>query len=286
MRIKAAVAGAKSRALALVRTEEPYVIWGAEPMNGGNFLYLWATAWARRRHTGETWVVRHKPKMDPWLAEFPALRSLTVREDEVGLRQRRTVEWGQQVYRDWFYRDLQDFAREALLTSEGFRARLDSVARDAVVVNVRRGDYYSVSEHREAFGFDIQGYVRAALSRIPEDDGRRIVLVSDDVAWCRRHLGFLGERGHVETLAGPHDMFQDLAQIAAGRDLVLANSTFSYWGGYLASSLPPRERPRTVQAPLHFNRRYNFGESPLLLPQWRAIPDDEFVGETDEVRGE
>ncbi|WP_218832403.1 hypothetical protein, partial [Micrococcus luteus] len=35
-------------------------------------------------------------------------------------------------------------------------------------------------------------------------------------------------------------------------------------------------RARSVQAPLHFTRLYARGESPLLLPQWRAIPDDEF----------
>ena len=72
-------------------------------------------------------------------------------------------------------------------------------------------------------------------------------------------------------------MFNDLAQIAGGRHLILANSTFSYWGGYLASSLPPEERARSAQAPLHFNRLYARGESPLLLPEWRAVPEDEFM---------
>jgi len=143
--------------LATVRRADPPVIWGAEPMNGGNFLYLWATAWARRRETGRPWLVRYKPKMEPWLTEFPALRDLTVREDDVSFRQERTVEWGQQTYQDWFFRDLLDFTRERLLTSNGFQARLKQVDRGAVVVNVRRGDYYSDPVHRANFGFDIAG---------------------------------------------------------------------------------------------------------------------------------
>lgn len=262
--------------LATVRRADPPVIWGAEPMNGGNFLYLWATAWARRRETGRPWLVRYKPTMEPWLTEFPALRDLTVREDDVSFRQERTVEWGQQTYQDWFFRDLLDFTRERLLTSNGFQARLKQVDRGAVVVNVRRGDYYSDPVHRANYGFDIPGYVRAAVSRVPEADLERIVLVSDDVDWCQRNLGFLADHASVHTLPGPHDMFDDLAQIAGGRHLILANSTFSYWGGYLSSALPPQVRARSVQAPLHFTRLYARGESPLLLPQWRAIPDDEF----------
>jgi len=222
--------------------------------------------------------------MDPWLEEFSALGALTVREHEVGRRQRRTVEWGQQVYRDWFFRDLTDFAGDVLLTSARFRARMVSADPDAVVVNVRRGDYYSVPEYRQNYGFDVAAYVRAAIQRVPGGQERRIVLISDDIDWCWEHLSFLEEHGQLDALKGAHDMFEDLAQIAAGRDLILANSTFSYWGGYLASALPPAQRPRSVQAPLHFNRLYSYGESPLLLPQWRAVPDDEFVpGDRTEV---
>lgn len=266
-----------ANALGRIRRADPPVIWGAEPMNGGNFLYLWATAWNRRREEGRSWVVRHKPKMDVWIREFPALGDLTVREADVSFLQERTVEWGQQVYRDWFYGDLVDFAKEVLLPSTRFQERLAKVDRSAIAVNVRRGDYYTDLVHRQRFGFDIVGYVRAAAERIPDEDRTGFVLVSDDVAWCREHLDFLADLGPVSTLPGEHDMFNDLAQIAGGRHLILANSTFSYWGGYLASALPPRERARTIQAPLHFNRLYARGESPLLLPQWRAIPEDEYV---------
>jgi len=115
------------------------------------------------------------------------------------------------------------------------------------------------------------------VARIPRDEAGRIILVSDDVDWCRENLGFLSAWGDVGTIPGEHDMFDDLAQLAGGRHLVLANSTFSYWGGYLASAMPPSDRPQSVQAPLHFNRLYARGESPLLLPQWQAIPDDAFI---------
>lgn len=269
-------AAARARALSLVRTQQPFVIWGAEPMNGGNYLYLWATAWARQRHTGERWLVRHKPKMDPWLQEFPLLQALTVDEADVGWRQRRTVEWGQQAGQDFRFKDLRDFARELLLASESFRSRMAARPDGVVVVNVRRGDYYADAGLRAVFGFDIPGYVHAALRRIPAERQERVLVVSDDPGWCAAHLGFLGKGRSVDFMPTPHDMFEDLAQLAVARDLILGNSTFSYWGGYLATARSAWERPRTVFAPLHFNRLYSDGESPLLLPEWTAIPDDEF----------
>lgn len=245
-------------------------------MNGGNYLYLWATAWARHRDTGERWLVRHKPKMDPWLQEFPALRDLTVGESDVSWRQKRTVEWGQQAGRDFRFKDLRDFARELMLASKTFGRRMAARPHEAVVVNVRRGDYYTDEKLKAVFGFDIAGYVHAALHRIPAERRDRVVVVSDDPDWCATNLDFLGRGRSVSFMPTPHDMFEDLAQLAVARDLILANSTFSYWGGYLASARSARERPRTVFAPLHFNRLYSDGESPLLLPEWTAIPDDEF----------
>ena len=278
-------AAARARALSIVRTQQPFIIWGAEPMNGGNYLYLWTTAWARQRHTGERWLVRYKPKMNPWLEEFPQLRALTVDEVDVGWRQRRTVEWGQHAGRDFRVKDLRDFARDLLLASENFRGRMAARPRDAVVVNVRRGDYYTNERLAAVFGFDIPGYVNAALQRIPGDRQKRVVVVSDDPEWCATNLTFVRQGRSVSFMPTPHDMFDDLAQRAVARDLILANSTFSYWGGYLASARSARERPRTVFAPLHFNRLYSDGESPLLLPEWTAIPDDEF-STPDRLQGE
>lgn len=266
----------RARALSLVRTREPAVLWGNEPMNGGNYLYLWATAWARHRRTDVCWQVRAKPRMAPWLREFPALAQLTVSGADVSWRQKRTVEWGQQAGRDWEFDDLTVFARRFLLSSASFSGRLASVDRDAVVVNVRRGDYYRVPENRRNYGFNIEGYVSAAIARVPLEDQGRIVLVSDDVDWCRRHLGFLHEHGEVSTLPGEHDMFQDFAQLTGARHLILANSTFSFWGAYCAGALPTGQGPRSVQVPAIHNRLYDRERSILLPPEWSALTEAEF----------
>ena len=99
---------------------------------------------------------------------------------------------------------------------------------------------------------------------------------SDDPDWCVTHLSDLFADGDVRVMPSPHDMFQDLAQVSSADNLILANSTFSYWGGYLASSRPPGQRPRRVVAPLFFGRHYPYSESALLLPEWLAVPGDRY----------
>jgi len=260
--------------LAPVRRRQPYVIWGNEPMNGGNYLFLWATAWARHQSSGVRWQVRYKPKMEPWLQEFPALRALTVREEDVSFLQPRTVEWGQNVQRDFLYPELKRFCREFLLQGSRFPQRWDTVTPDATVINVRRGDYYSNPAFRQNYGFDVKKYVAEALKQLEPTPGAPTVLVSDDPDWTLQNLQDLVADSPVSVMRQPHDMFQDLAQLVMAKNLVLANSTFSYWGGYLASSLPPERRPRRIVAPLFFGRHYPYGESDLLLPEWLAIPGD------------
>lgn len=264
-------------ALSVVRQRQPYVIWGNEPMNGGNYLFLWATAWTRARRTGKKWLVRYKPKMDPWLQEFPALLALTVGEEDVRFTQRRAVEWGQNPGVDFLLPDLKAFCREFLLKGSDFCARGETITPGATVINVRRGDYYSVDRHRAQYGFDIRSYVRAARDQLDYDPQRDpVVFVSDDPQWCQENLADIFGDHPARLMPAPHNMFQDLAQLAFAKNLVLANSTFSYWGGYLASSRPPAMRPKRIIAPLFFGRSYDYQESPLLLPEWLALPEDQF----------
>lgn len=245
-------------------------------MNGGNFLFLWVTAWARQRSTGVSWLVRYKPKMEPWLQEFPRLRELTVTEDKVSFFQSRTVEWGHEINVDFLYPDLKQFCRDMLLQGSAFSDRWGTVTPGATVVNVRRGDYYSNPEFRRHYGFDVREFVRVAIEEIDSPGGAPVVFVSDDPDWCVTHLSDLFAGGDVRVMPSPHDMFQDLAQVSSADNLILANSTFSYWGGYLASSRPPGQRPRRVVAPLFFGRHYPYSESALLLPEWLAVPGDRY----------
>lgn len=143
-----------------------------------------------------------------------------------------------------------------------------------VVVNVRRGDYVTNELNWRNYGFDLDDYLRVALARSREAGGsiERMMVVSDGIDWCEQNLAWLGE--HCETLIfensgqppGVH-----LALLANAPRLILANSTFSYWGGYISAwrfGMPER-----VVAPWFHTRTDLGGAAWQLDPRWSIVKD-------------
>lgn len=245
---------------------------------GGNIMFLWQ--WAHLEHLrGRRAAVVRSDLMDDWIAEFPLLQGLVIDRERVS----RLDQW---VFatRFFFDRDFdreqnRTFCRNLLASSSRFAERLDrlqdAIGPGTIVVNVRRGDYYSVPEHAAVFGMDIERHVREALAMV-EEQGRSIddvLIVSDDVDWCREHLrDAVG--GEMRTLPDRTGPFDDLAALASARTLVLANSTFSYWGSYLAAT---RIEDHLAIAPPHHQRLEDGGTiSPMFDPRWprtTAAPD-------------
>jgi len=155
----------------------------------GNLLYLWLHAHLRSS-VGDPTVVRWVPSMDPWLDVFPELRTLTVLPDRIRFSDRRAWDsaWLYQRYGvDFGPADLESFIRHAIAR------HIVLLDPDAVVVNVRRGDYYT--HFAEKYSFDQAGYVGAAMEVMGEVE--RVVVVSDDKEWCSRTLGL--------SSSGPRD---------------------------------------------------------------------------------
>jgi hypothetical protein len=107
--------------------------------------------------------------------------------------------------------------------------------RESVAVHVRRGDYVSRASAATYHGVLEPAYYRAALSRLAERHKALAVQVfSDDPDWCRQHLALpFSEVNFVSHNQG-EDAWQDLVLMAACRHHVIANSSFSWWGAWLA----------------------------------------------------
>ena len=103
------------------------------------------------------------------------------------------------------------------------------------MINVRRGDYYSNPGLRERYGFDQIGYLAAALPAAGDAD--RALVVSDDIEWCRAHLDGLLAQRIARVDYAPPGAVSNFRAVATGRRLIGTNSTFSYWGGYIADVL-------------------------------------------------
>lgn len=149
---------------------------------------------------------------------------------------------GWACYREWIHRD------------------------DSVAVHVRRGDYITDTAAAATHGVMSASYYAAARAMLAEQGLHRVAWFSDDLDWV------------AATLARPQDTFVDGAALTTGdggeialmsacRVRVLANSSFSWWAGFLGRPSTPR---RPVIAP---QRWYKDGRSPgdRMLADWQGL---------------
>jgi hypothetical protein len=150
--------------------------------------------------------------------------------------------WGRTVFLDGYFQSWRHFddcagrIRDELAIAadlgERNRAELRRIAcENAVAIHVRRGDYVRLPLH----GVLPLDYYRAALARLGSAlDGARLYVFSDDPAWVRAHLD-LGRPFEPVDHNGPDAPVGDLALMAACRHFIIANSTLSWWGAWLAA---------------------------------------------------
>jgi len=137
--------------------------------------------------------------------------------------------------------DVREAARELLhgmLTPSGRRLAEELRADpDRVAVHVRRGDYVSDPGAATRHGVLGADYYDRALEHAATLGHRRRVWFSDDVEWVRQRLARDGD------LLCPDDATQhdggEIALIASCATRVIANSSFSWWGGWLGAPSSP-----------------------------------------------
>jgi hypothetical protein len=239
-------------------------------MRFGNWAYLWLAA-HQETSAGRPTFVLEVAGMSPWIEQFPALGALTIRKDQLRFHDRRQWRGGAALQRfgiDFTRETLQSFVREALAPA------IPPTAPAAVVINIRRGDYYAYADFRGIYGMDIERYVQAALAVVePPAD---ILVVSDDPDWCRQHLNAMLRTGARDVSYAERDPIGNFLAIASARTLIGMNSTFSYWGGYVADAL--HEDARVVMPSFHA-RLGDRWDAYQLDPRWIALDGFDGRGE-------
>jgi hypothetical protein len=139
-------------------------------------------------------------------------------------------------------------------------------AANAVSVHVRRGDYL-LPVHFEHHGVCSADYYRRAVRLIRERvENPQFFLFSDDWPWCREHLA---DSDMVLVDANSPGAGQDeLRLMAACRHHVIANSSLSWWGAWLAAGsgqIVVAPKPWFTETP----------QTPDLFPVgWVTLPRD------------
>jgi hypothetical protein len=229
----------------------------------GNWLYLWLDA-HQRTCAGERTVVLEAPGMEVWLDAFPALRALTTPRDLVRFHDRR--EWDAET--SWKQRFGIDFTRQSMdaFISECLAPYIRADDTGMLLINIRRGDYYSDPGHRARYGFDQLGYVQDALTRVGPVD--RTLIVSDDPDWCRENLLEMVQAASEIVDFADREPVSNFRAVACASRIIGTNSTFSYWGAYVSGVV--HASPVVVMPRFH-GRLPQGSDAYQLDPRWIAI---------------
>ena len=96
-----------------------------------------------------------------------------------------------------------------------------------IALHIRRGDFVWNNKNHPPLSLD---YYKSALELFESD--REVIIFSDDTEWCKEQELFADDRFAV---AEGGDQFYDLCLMSMCDDFIIANSTFSWWGAWLAN---------------------------------------------------
>ena len=143
-------------------------------------------------------------------------------------------------------------------------ARRFSLAR-ATSLHVRRGDYMR-PEQQKIQGLATRGYYQRSLSYLRRVglDGP-VYLATDSPDVVREEFKGMGEFLPIDPPPDSHP-FEVVLLLSRADGLVIANSSFSWWAGYIG------ERPgRVVIAPRPWFTQKNIDTRDLLPPDWLTL---------------
>ncbi len=137
---------------------------------------------------------------------------------------------------------------------------------NAVCLHVRRGDYAADPATSAFHGLLGLAYYRAAIEALgPAASNATFYVFSDEPAWARRHLQ-TGRPTVIVEHNGVDAPHEDLRLMMACRHFVIANSSLSWWGAWLAPSAD-----KQVVAPRRWFADPTVDTADLCPPAWQRL---------------
>ena len=134
---------------------------------------------------------------------------------------------------------------------------------ESVSVHVRRGDYTLRSiANRFLRPCGLDYYQKAASVLLPQLQQPTFFVFSDDPLWAKTHLHFPVPTYFVEG----NSAAEDLVLISKCQHHIIANSTFSWWGAWLAA-FPEKK----IIAPQQWFATERFNTQDLLPEDWERV---------------
>jgi len=129
----------------------------------------------------------------------------------------------------------------------------------SVSVHVRRGDF--LKDGNIADCCNLSYYQRAFDFFLERDRNSMFVVFSDDIEWARENLTFAKNITYVDWNTGENSS-RDMQMMSLCKNNIIANSTFSWWGGRLNAN-----SDKLIIAPKIWSKRKK-GMSPIIYEDW------------------
>lgn len=256
--------------LAPVRNGDREVAWLADWERFGNQLSAayWAYLGLIR---GQQRFVLRLPQQWEVLEMFPrTISTYFLNRSQVKFTDRRVSPWPE-LNKAFDWNVLRGFITGSVLPDS--KLPEVKVADNTLVINVRRGDFYSSPVHRAELGYNVPAYVTAAVRAAIDERGKpsKILVISDDIGWCEGNIGRILSDTASVSYGSESDAQRDLATIVAAKRLIVPNSSFSLWGGHIGDIIAPG---RQVIAPLLYARNDPVAEE-RWPPWWTVVQNIE-----------
>lgn len=112
-----------------------------------------------------------------------------------------------------------------------------------VALHIRRGDYLA-SQNVNRYAHCEKGYYEKAIEYFKEIDKNTVFFFfSNDISWCKETFGTNEENVFIDWNTGMNS-YEDLILMTHTDGVVIANSTFSWWGAFLnpnATIIAPKD---------------------------------------------
>lgn len=246
----------------------------------GNLLYFFLRAYIFEQK-GKTLRLLYTEHMADLLLYFPGLKKYVIEEKEVKFYHKKdsSNQFYQVFGEDFVENQLNEFIREHLLSSQFVKAFLNQLPEpdaDELTINIRRGDFYEKG-NSSIYGYDQIEFIKHIFDNyFKNKNWKQINILSDDMNWCQDNFKFLEERTH--RLHYP-DLKEDKAissflWVAKSKNLVLSNSTFSFWAAYISNDL--YQSQDNTFCPIFGSRRIENTDLYQYNPKWVMVRDFNF----------
>ncbi len=246
----------------------------------GNLLYFFLRAYLFEKQ-GKSLRVLYTNHMNDLLRFFPELNKYVIYEKEVKFfHEKDSTNTFYQIFnKDFTEQNINDFIKEHLLSSnfvQCFFRNHPKPKKEDITINIRRGDFFEKG-NSSIYGYDQVAFIKHIFkNHLPKKKWNQVNILSDDINWCKENFDFIKE--YTSELNFPElnedKIILSFLWVANSKNLILSNSTFSFWAAYISNYLYHSQE--NTYCPIFGSRRIENTALYQFNPKWNMIGDFNF----------